>query len=95
VAQFRIGVTIFSDRIGAEQVDALEQFLQRETGGGTAQEHSERDIVRLSFTIEAASPVDAQAIAERLVDRAAERLSWEAQPRAVGAVRVATPPVAP
>jgi hypothetical protein len=95
VAQFRVGVTIFRDRLGAGQVDELSQFLQRETGSGAAHEHPDRDIVRMSFVLEADDYDDAQAQAEELVDRAAAGVDWDARPRAVGAVRVATPPVAP
>ena len=95
MAQFRVGVTIFRDQLGEAQVDELTRFLQRETGAGSAQEHADRDIVRLSFLLEAVDYEEAQAEAERLVDRAAAGLDWDAQPRAVGAVRVATPPVAP
>ena len=95
MAQFRVGVTVFRDRLGEDQVEELERFLHSETGGGSAREHPDRDIVRLSFVVEADDPADAQAQAERIVDRAAEGFAWEPQPRAVGAVRVATPPVAP
>jgi hypothetical protein len=95
VAQFRVGVTIFHNQLGEAQVDHLSRFLEREAGAGLAQEHPDRDIVRLSFVLEASSHEEAQAEAERLVDRAAEGLDWDAQPRAVGAVRVATPPVTP
>lgn len=95
MAQFRVGVTIFRNQLGDDQVEELSRFLQRETGAGTAHEHADRDIVRLAFVLEAADHEEAQAEAEQLVDRAAAGLDWDPQPRAVGAVRVATPPVAP
>jgi hypothetical protein len=95
MAQFRVGVTIFRNRLGEEQMDEFERFLRGRAVSARVQEHPDRDIVRLSFVVEAAGADDAQAQAERLVDEAAADLDWEPQPRAVGAVRVATPPVAP
>jgi hypothetical protein len=89
MASYRVGVTIFRDHIGDDGVDALARSLEEQAGGGTAFEQEDRDIVRLTFMIEAEDETAAHARAEVIVDEAAASLEWDAQPRTVGAVRLA------